>query len=229
MQRIERLYAISDRLRRAAPATVPACVLADELGVTRRTIERDLATLRLAGVPLYGQPGRRGGVGRVEARGRSVITLDRAQVVGLIVASDLARTAPFGAAASTAIGALIDTLDPETRMAVEQLRNRFRIAAAPADRRQARIRSVLEDAIATRTAVRLVYVDRNGERSVRLVEPAGFYRADGWSLVAWCPLRAAGRLFRLERIERATATRQPIDHHDVDALLGWVPAPGRAP
>jgi predicted DNA-binding transcriptional regulator YafY len=54
MQRIERLYAISERLRRAAPAIVPAQHLAEELGVTRRTVERDLAALRNAGVPLYG-------------------------------------------------------------------------------------------------------------------------------------------------------------------------------
>jgi predicted DNA-binding transcriptional regulator YafY len=72
MQRIERLYAISDRLRRAAPAIVPARQLAIELGVTRRTIERDLAALRNAGVPLYGQPGRGGGAVSVARPSRVV-------------------------------------------------------------------------------------------------------------------------------------------------------------
>jgi predicted DNA-binding transcriptional regulator YafY len=230
MQRIERLHAISERLRRAAPATVTAGALADELGVTRRTIERDLATLRLAGVPLYGQAGRSGGVGHVRTTGRAFVALDRAQVVGLIVASDLARSAPFGAAASTAIGPLVESLDLEGRVAVERLRQRFRIAPAFAHRRQARICSVLEDAIATRTAVRLAYVDRHGERTSRIVEPAGFYGADAtWSLVAWCQLRDAARLFRFERIERAVATKRQVPDHDVDTLLGWVPEPGRAP
>ena len=60
MRRIERLYAISEHVRRAAPGTISARRLAEELGVTRRTIERDLAALRLAGLPLYGTPGRGG-------------------------------------------------------------------------------------------------------------------------------------------------------------------------
>jgi hypothetical protein len=86
MQRIERLYAISERLRRAAPAIVPAHRLAEELGVTRRTIERDLAALRNAGVPPYATAGR------------------------------------------TAIGKLLDLLDEPGRVAVDSLRDRFRVA-----------------------------------------------------------------------------------------------------
>ena len=38
MQRIERLYAISERLRRQAPGTLSAQQLSEEFGVTRRTI-----------------------------------------------------------------------------------------------------------------------------------------------------------------------------------------------
>ncbi len=47
-------------LQRRSAATVPA--LAAELGVSERTMHRDLAALRDAGVPLWTETGRHGGV-----------------------------------------------------------------------------------------------------------------------------------------------------------------------
>ena len=62
MNRLERLHALTEHLRRVAPRPVSAASLADRFGVSRRTIERDLAALRNAGV----EPGQ---VGMVEAHG----------------------------------------------------------------------------------------------------------------------------------------------------------------
>ena len=90
MRRVERLYVLSERLRRAAPNTIAARVLADELGVARRTIERDLATLRLAGAPLYGQVGRGGGSGSAARPNKSIVTLSHTEIVALIIAARLA-------------------------------------------------------------------------------------------------------------------------------------------
>jgi len=230
VRRIERLYAISEHLRRATPGTISARRLAEELGVTRRTIERDLAALRLAGLPLYGTPGRRGGTGTVGRRSTAVVAMTEQEVVALIVAAHLAGDAPFATSAATAIGKLLDALDAPERVQADELRGRFRLAARPGSSGSARVRSVLEDALRTRTVVRLTYVDRNGVRTVRGVEPTGFYLdGEAWALIAWCRLRHAGRLFFLDRIAAAHPTRQPFEPRDPDAVLGWVPAPGVAP
>jgi predicted DNA-binding transcriptional regulator YafY len=230
MQRIERLYAISERLRRAAPAIVPAQHLAEELGVTRRTVERDLAALRNAGVPLYGQPGRGGGSGSVARPTRAMAVFDDAEIVALVIAAHLAADAPFAAAGRTAIGKLLDLLDEPRRVAVDSLRSRFRVAVPDTQPVPPRVRSVLEDAVRAQTVVRLSFTDRNGVRTTRSVEPVGFYSTEGiWSLVAWCHLRDGGRLFRLDQIERATATRQRFEPRDLDKVLGWVPHPGARP
>ena len=66
MQRLERLVAITETLRRSAPRSVSARMLADEFGVTTRTIERDLGALRSAGVPLYAEAGCNGGAVSVD-------------------------------------------------------------------------------------------------------------------------------------------------------------------
>ena len=59
------------------------------------------------------------------------------------------------------------------------------------------------------------------------VEPVGFFgNAEHWSLVAWCRLRNAGRLFHLQRIARAKLTRERAADRDYDEVLGWVPDRG---
>ncbi|MER6795383.1 helix-turn-helix transcriptional regulator, partial [Amycolatopsis mediterranei] len=55
----ERLVALLFTLQRRRSAT--AAELAGELGVSERTMHRDLAALREAGVPLWTEQGRHGG------------------------------------------------------------------------------------------------------------------------------------------------------------------------
>jgi predicted DNA-binding transcriptional regulator YafY len=72
--------------------------------------------------------------------------------------------------------------------------------------------------------VRIHYVDAGGVATTRAVEAHGFTGAtDGWYLIGWCRLRDGGRMFRLDRIRRATVTRERAARRDVDEVLGWVP------
>ncbi len=227
MQRIERLYAISERLRRQAPNTVSAHQLAEELGVTRRTIERDLATLRSAGVPLYGQPGRHGGTGSLQKPSRTLVSLSDSELLSLVLAARLAQGAPFGITASAAAERLLDTLNPTQRASVSELRSRFRFSdTLRAHMTTGHRLSTLEHAVHAQTVVSIRYVDRHGSRTVRKVDPVGFVHTDGeWSLIGWCHVRQDGRLFRLHRITRADGTKQPCTIRNVDEVLGWMPRP----
>lgn len=228
MKRAERLHAISQRLRNAGSGLVSAATLAEQFEVSRRTIERDLASLRAAGVPVYGQPGRRGGTGSLERSGPRTVLLDEAQIVGLLIALHSAAGAPYLGAASSAINELAASLDPARREAVSRLCDRLRLDASTTSVNP-RIRSTLEDVVRDHLVVNLGYTDRNGVETRRSVDPVAFLGvAGGWSLVGWCHLRDAGRLFRLGRITSATATRRPAARHSVDEALGWVPYDVRA-
>lgn len=218
--------AISETLRRAAPRPVSSRRLAEEFGVTSRTIERDLASLKSSGVPLYSESGRRGGAVSLDRMGNVVVTLHPGEVMALLTAVQVAGPSmPFADSGATAVNRILDALPSQTRVMTEQLRDRTRTLDEPADPVGRRVRRSVEEAVRRQVVVNIDYRDRDGDETQRSVDPVGFLRhVDGWYLIAWCHLRDAGRIFRLDRIARATLTRRACAGHDVDATLGWVPA-----
>jgi predicted DNA-binding transcriptional regulator YafY len=229
MNRLERLYAIGDYVRRHAPAPVAASSLAARFGVTRRTIERDLLALREAGVALASDRGAHGGV-RLQTSGRTLLALTPAEVTALLLAATVAQDMPFAAAARTATGKLAEALPPATRVQVDELRRRIQIVPPRMPAGTRRVRATLEEAVRTSRVVRLRYTDRHGQQTERDVEPAGFYGGPaGWALVAWCRLRQDGRFFYLNRIGRAELTAEAVPARDYAKTLGYIPDPGIRP
>lgn len=223
VNRLERLHALAEHLRRSAPQPVSAASLADRFDVTRRTIERDLASLRRAGVPLYAEHGRTGGQISLDQSGSTVLSLSAAEVSAILVAVAAAGPdMPFADAGSTATARLLGSLGPSTQVTVEDLRTRIRVRRQPPVPKRAR--RTVEEALRRSVVVNIDYTDANGNETTRSVDPVGFYNgADGWYLVGWCHLRAAGRIFRLDRISGARITTRPSAQHDVADTLGWVP------
>lgn len=224
MNRLERLYAVAETMRRRSPATMSASELADRFEVSTRTMERDLAALRGAGVPLYARNGRTGGYTMAGDGGRVVFSLSPQEVVGVLMAVTAAGDAPYVESARSAADRLVDGLPAETRVAFDELRDRVRTSLPGEPLVSVRIRRALEDAVRRRLVVRLSYRDRDSSATERDVEAVGFHGSGGqWYLIGWCRLRDDRRVFRLDRIVTATCTRTTFEPRDVDATLGWVP------
>lgn len=225
MQRLERLFAINETLRRASPGRLSAARLAEEFGVTRRTIERDIAALNAAGVPLYAERGRSGGHISLDQLGNVVVTLTPAEVTALLLAVTAAGPdMPYSDAGTAATNRLLDGLPAATRVGVEQLRSRIRTGTTNADRSHKRIRRTIEAAVQRSVVVKIHYRDEGGQTTERRVDAVGFYQGgSGWFLIGWCHLRQASRLFKLDRIGRAHLTRTPSEQRNVDETLGWIP------
>ena len=102
MNRLERLYALQEELRRRAPYPISASRLADQFEVTTRTIERDLASLRNAGVPIDGDVGRSGGYSLDKLPGAVVFTLGVEEVVAILLAAKATEGMPFTKASQIA-------------------------------------------------------------------------------------------------------------------------------
>ncbi|MGI8535425.1 MAG: helix-turn-helix transcriptional regulator [Mycobacteriales bacterium] len=229
MRRTERLHALTEEIRRRAPAPVSAAWLADRLGVSRRTVERDLAALRSTGLPLQSAVGRRGGNALHPRAVLPPLNLTAGETTALLLSLTVTDGMPYSSAARSAANKLQALLPPATAIGVEHLRSRLRVQPAP-PAATPRVLAVLEQAVTDHTAVRLRYTDRNDASTERTIEPAGFYDTpDGWALAAWCQLRDDARLFRLDRIHTATGTKQPCPPRDLDNVLGWLPAPTVTP
>ena len=231
MNRLERLYAIHEEIRRGGTRPVSASRLAERFEVSQRTIERDLVALRQAGAPLYADRGRSGGQRSIRTPDRVMVSLSVAEISALVIAlaaggPDL----PYSDAGATATARLLDGLPDVTRHGVEELRGRIRTRRHPQARPLVRVRRTLEQAVQSGMVANIDYCDREGQVTTRSVDCTGFVHGeDGWYLVGWCHLRQAGRMFRLDRITSARSTRRRATERDLDATLGWVPFPTIAP
>lgn len=75
--------------------------------------------------------------------------------------------------------------------------------------------AVIQDALIGRRVQRLTYLNREGTRTHREVEPVRFATVRGryWYLLGRCRLRLAARAFRIDRIVHAETTGEPAPAH----------------
>lgn len=204
MNRFDRITAILIQLQAKRLVRGPA--LAEQFGVSLRTVYRDLRTLEEAGVPLCGVAGA--GYSLAEGYRLPPVMFTREEATALLTAEKLAarladaRTAQLGEAAMDKLRAVLrradrdylETLSPH----IQILRPRPAPLAGPAG---TEVHQQLLTAIATQRVARLHYqagaTDAVTERDI---EPIGLYLGLHWHVVAYCRLRQAFRDFRLDRM-----------------------------
>lgn len=205
-----RLFSILDTLRSRRSA-VPAAMLADLLGVTERTIYRDMATLKAMGAPIRGE----GGVGYILERGYFLPPMqfdsDELDVILLGIRMVKARgDADMRETAERVLGKLGAVLSEGERSL-----NRPLLAVGKAASAQGQgTLTPLRDAIRNRRKVHLGYSDMQDRVSDRLTRPLGLTAFESvWVLTAWCEMRDGFRNFRLDRIKayQITDTRFPVE------------------
>ncbi|WP_394554064.1 helix-turn-helix transcriptional regulator [Agromyces sp. MMS24-JH15] len=204
MTRTDRLYALVEELRAAAPGRRSARWLADRFEVSVRTIERDIGALQAAGVPIWADAGRTGGY-TIDARHTLPplgLTVDEA--FAITVGLGGLATSPFRDAALSASRKITAVLGAEEARRAAALAGRVHLledderGGAP-DRIA---RALREDSV-----LRIRYRDAEGRESSRDVEPLGFIgKGQDWYLVAWCRLRGGVRAFRGDRVTDAAPT-----------------------
>lgn len=216
MNRTDRLYAIVEELRAAAPSYRSTTWLADRFEVSSRTIERDLSALQQSGVPIYATPGRRGGYAIDRHHTLPPLNFTAAEVTAVATALAGTSSTPFGQAGRSALQKILAALREVDAAGAQELAARVRIF----DGRHAvarRAPGVVERAIVARRVLRLEYLDRHDEVTERVVEPVAVLGIHpNWYLWAWCRLREAPRSFRLDRIRGAVMTDEVAPDRGLD-------------
>jgi len=183
----------------------PGHELADRIGVTARTLRRDVARLRGLGYPIDADPGVAGGY-RLGTGGRlPPLLLDDSEAVAIAVGLRMATTAGVLGVEDTAIAALAKLHD----MLPARLRERVdALASGTVPLPRPDLQRIDTDALLTiatgcrRTeGLRFRYTDNQGQASERSVEPLRIvHTGRRWYLVARDRNRDDWRTFRVDRI-----------------------------
>ena len=205
MNRFDRIIALLVQLQTRRVVRGPA--LAEQFGVSLRTVYRDMRTLEAAGVPLCGEAG----VGYSLAEGYRLppVMFTREEATALLTAEKLAARLADRPTADLAHGAmdkLRAVLRRPDRDYLERLSPHIQIlrsrAPQPAPPGGPDLHQRLLAAIATARVARLHYQASSGLTTERDTEPIGLYLGQHWHVVAYCRLRQEFRDFRLDRIRR---------------------------
>lgn len=228
MRRADRLFLIIHALRGRRSA-LPARSLAGTLGVSLRTVYRDVADLQTSGVPIEGEAG----VGYVLRKGADIppLMFNADELEALVVGTRFVRAfggERLGRSASAALLKIQAVLPPDLR----QRSRRTRIFAPELSDRMEASGTIdrLHAAIESSAVLRLDYRDKNEQPSQRDVEPLCLSFWGGtWTLGAWCRVRQDFRNFRPDRIAALAATGETFVETKTRGLDAYLASMGAAP
>lgn len=178
--------------------------LARRLGVSARTVRRDVDRLRALGYPVEASPGVDGGYQLAAGAHLPPLLIDDDEAVALAVGLRAAAGAAIDGIEDTTLRVMakLDQVLPDhLRRRIDALNtNIASLRWTPADTVPPASLGVLAQACRDREEVRFDYVRRDGERSNRLVQPYQLVSVGArWYLVAWDVRRADWRTFRIDR------------------------------
>jgi len=207
MRRADRLFEIVQILRGRRLTT--ARYLAERLAVSERTVYRDVQDLSLSGVPVLGEAG----IGYTLRKGFDVppLMFDYEEVEALLIGVRMAGAYGSMQLARSAERAMekIAAVLPDNRRAALETTQVF-VPDFHLDRQVAERFELLRQAIRARQFVHIDYVTEDKRESQRELRPVALhFWGERWTLAAWCELRQAFRMFRLDRMrELAPLDRQ---------------------
>lgn len=212
-----------------------AADLAADLGVSLRTLHRDLATLRDLGIPVDGLAGRGGGVYLERGWSLGRVHLNESEAMGLLLCLAIAQhvSSPLLLGDLRSIERKVtQAFSPSQASRIRSLRRRV-IVGRPASTAvlatyrppPAAITGPMLEGFNRRHACRIGYRDRDGTPSQRSIEVHYlYYSLPVWYALAWDQVADGVRAFRLDRIGRVTTSSTSFTLRPPELFLDAVEA-----
>jgi predicted DNA-binding transcriptional regulator YafY len=220
MSRAERLLDLIQLLRRHR-RPVAGAALAAEIGVSLRTLYRDIETLKAQGAPIDGEAG----VGYVLRPGFMLppLMLSEEEIEALVLGSRWVSERADGLLGKAArnllakIGAVLpDDLKDGIDASGLLIGPGAAIAAGDAEL------TAIRQAIRSERAMKVAYSDELGSSTERTIWPFGLAFYDRVRVVvAWCELRDGYRHFRTDRITALDVTAKRYPRRRAVLLKEW--------
>lgn len=185
-----------------------------ELGISQRTLMRELAELRQAGFPIESDRGRGGGV-RLQGRwGIERLNLNHQEVIELILALAIVESlqSPLLTGNLTSIKQkLFQSFPHNQRQRVSDIRKRIMLGdntkahlLSDYQKPENAVSQNVAEAFINQQLLHIAYLSEAEELTERVIE-AQYILLNWpiWYIIAWDHLRQASRVFRIDRIKAA--------------------------
>jgi predicted DNA-binding transcriptional regulator YafY len=199
--KIERLLTITIILLNNKKIT--AQELSEKLGVSLRTIYRDIDSINNAGIPIISYPGNNGGFGILDT-----FKLDKHiftnEDINSVLSTLKAVTNTLGESfLGSALEKLVNIGISRNSSLIENLEEKFVIDFMPMGYtfRQNNVFGSIIYALNNNLLLNIDYCNANGEITHRQIEPMTLvFKTYAWYVFAFCRLKNACRFFKLSRI-----------------------------
>lgn len=202
------------------PREWPGSELAARLGVSPRTVRRDVDRLRELGYPVEASMGATGGYRLVAGAAMPPLVLDDEEAVAIAVGLRAAAghaVVGIEDASVRALAKVEQVLPPRLRYRVRSLGTAASTLAADASV-DPEVLVTLAAAVSNREKVRFAYRAGDATESSRLTEPFGLVSSGRrWYLVAYDVDRDGWRTFRVDRVLRPQPTGSRVVPRELPA------------
>jgi predicted DNA-binding transcriptional regulator YafY len=222
MNRIDRLFGITTLLQ--ARRYTSAEQIAEQFGISVRTVYRDIRALSEQSIPITFEAQR--GYFLVQGFFLPPVTFSAEEANALLLLETLGATLADHSImrhVAAALQKVKAVLRPPDQDRLAQLASGIRLHLPEYQEVATEHLAPIQSAIANRQVLELTYRDKAGHSSQRRVEPIGlvFYNF-AWQLVGWCQLRRAYRQFRVSRVQQLTGTTQAFTNEVPLSLADYV-------
>ncbi len=188
-----------------------ASALAQKLEVEVRSIRRYITMLRDIGIPIDSERGRYGGYTLRPGFRLPPMMFNHDEIVAVIVGLKLMRE--LGALSTTAVDSATSKIErvlpDKLRIKSQALQQFLMVALTPAYKISGEWLLMLNLASVDEQCVEMTYISANRSTTQRIISPYGVVlHGRTWYIAAYCHLREAKRVFRLDRVQRLMPSEQ---------------------
>lgn len=194
--------------------------LAQEFGVSKRTILRDLQELSEMGAPLYSEVGPHGGYQVLNQRILPPIAFNEDETISIFFAIHALRhyiSLPFDIEYESIKKKFYLNLSGDTRDAIDKIKDRVDFLSVYQQEKIPFLRQLLDASI--QQDVIIISYEANGKISHRSIQAIGIYANEGkWYCPSYCFLTKDYRVFRCDRIKSVKLDEDtaPVDLSNIN-------------
>lgn len=193
--------------------------LAEKFEVSPRTIQRDIETLNLAGIPITSLQGTKGGYGIIDGF-KLEKQITNAEDYQFIITALMGMSSAYNnKKLETTLEKLL-TISKEGKAISPKIKLDFSVS------REGSIIDeyirIIENAIDEERIIEFEYTNSYGDKTMRVTEPIGvIYKWYGWYTLSYCCERKDYRLFKIVRMRSLKKLEESfsIKHESIDKLL----------